>query len=245
MSILSDYVSRMVECGMDQDEAMQVAAELFAAGVASASNRPTPGALRTRKWRHKTSQGVTGDTVNKADESVTKRHETSQSVTSDKVPLSTSSSLKRRERQNRGTRITADWSPTDAERSFAKQQGFSEFEVHREVDKFRDYWTACAGAKGVKLDWSATWRQWIRNGAERAGKAPPHSRPDPEATGYYAKGDSAQLAAWDAHAFELRGKYLPRDKNGGWRVAAEWPPGYVPPESKCEVVSIPSLKRMQ
>ena len=30
-------------------------------------------------------------------------------------------------------------------------------------DGFRDYWVSVAGAKGVKLDWTATWRNWIRN----------------------------------------------------------------------------------
>ena len=28
---------------------------------------------------------------------------------------------------------------------------------------FKDYWVSVAGAKGVKLDWFATWRNWIRN----------------------------------------------------------------------------------
>lgn len=30
-------------------------------------------------------------------------------------------------------------------------------------DGFRDYWVSVAGSKGVKLDWSATWRNWVRN----------------------------------------------------------------------------------
>jgi uncharacterized protein YdaU (DUF1376 family) len=30
-------------------------------------------------------------------------------------------------------------------------------------DGFRDYWLSVAGSKGVKLDWTATWRNWIRN----------------------------------------------------------------------------------
>jgi len=30
-------------------------------------------------------------------------------------------------------------------------------------DKFKDYWIAQAGQKGVKLDWFATWRNWVRN----------------------------------------------------------------------------------
>lgn len=28
---------------------------------------------------------------------------------------------------------------------------------------FFDYWIAQPGAKGRKLDWSATWRNWVRN----------------------------------------------------------------------------------
>ena len=28
---------------------------------------------------------------------------------------------------------------------------------------FKDYWVSVAGAKGVKADWFATWRNWIRN----------------------------------------------------------------------------------
>lgn len=46
--------------------------------------------------------------------------------------------------------------------------------------------------------------------------------------GYYAKQDSEQLEAWDQHSLSSRGKRLPRDRNGGWRVSSEWPPGYVP-----------------
>jgi len=35
---------------------------------------------------------------------------------------------------------------------------------------FRDYWIAKAGKDGVKLDWLATWRNWIRN--ERTKQQP-------------------------------------------------------------------------
>jgi hypothetical protein len=30
-------------------------------------------------------------------------------------------------------------------------------------DGFRDYWIAKAGKDGLKLDWTATWRNWVRN----------------------------------------------------------------------------------
>lgn len=144
-------------------------------------------------------------------------------------------------RQNRGTRIAPDWSLSEADRSFAKQEGFSDWEIQREVQKFRDFWTACAGAKGVKLDWSATWRQWIRNGADRAGKrpAPSASSAVDAATGYYAVADSEQITAWDEYTKRTTGKSLPRDRNFGWRVASEWPPGYTPIETA------PLLRAMQ
>jgi hypothetical protein len=29
-------------------------------------------------------------------------------------------------------------------------------------DGFRDYWIAQPGQKGVKTDWTATWRNWVR-----------------------------------------------------------------------------------
>ena len=44
-------------------------------------------------------------------------------------------------------------------------------------DRFRDYWQAQPGAKGVKLDWLATWRNWVRNErAEANGKPSPASQ---------------------------------------------------------------------
>jgi hypothetical protein len=38
-------------------------------------------------------------------------------------------------------------------------------ELHptKTFDQFKDYWTSVAGQKGVKLDWFATWRNWVRS----------------------------------------------------------------------------------
>jgi hypothetical protein len=35
-------------------------------------------------------------------------------------------------------------------------------------DSFHDYWIAIPGAKGVKTDWFATWRNWVRNQRQTA-----------------------------------------------------------------------------
>jgi len=44
---------------------------------------------------------------------------------------------------------------------------------------FRDYWVAKAGQAGCKLDWLATWRNWVRNQrAQPRGKQAPRSFDD-------------------------------------------------------------------
>ncbi|GEM_PF-1536636 len=49
---------------------------------------------------------------------------------------------------------------------------------HRAVTaRFVDYWTAVPGARGVKLDWVATWRNWMRREHEGIGARPGTDRP--------------------------------------------------------------------
>jgi hypothetical protein len=38
-------------------------------------------------------------------------------------------------------------------------------------EQFKDYWIAQGGQKGAKLDWFATWRNWVRNQKSIAGSA--------------------------------------------------------------------------
>jgi hypothetical protein len=37
-----------------------------------------------------------------------------------------------------------------------------------EHEKFCDYWRGVAGAKGIKTDWIATWRNWMRRADEQS-----------------------------------------------------------------------------
>lgn len=64
--------------------------------------------------------------------------------------------------KTRGTRLPANWQPSQAELDFALDTGWEREHVLIEVAKFRDYWIAQPGQKGVKLDWPATWRNWVR-----------------------------------------------------------------------------------
>lgn len=71
------------------------------------------------------------------------------------------------ESEKRGTRLPADWELEEEDGNWAMSEFGLEFgEVCIQADKFRDYWIAKAGAGGVKRDWVATWRNWIRTYVE-------------------------------------------------------------------------------
>lgn len=69
----------------------------------------------------------------------------------------------------RGTRLPADF-VCDIE--YAVQLGIHRRRAENEAARFRDYWAAQPGQKGVKMDWPATWRNWCRSTAERMGAVP-------------------------------------------------------------------------
>jgi hypothetical protein len=237
MSALGPLIARMIRSGVDPAEAGSIAAEIYAAGVASASVRSS-GAERTRRWReNKASQNVTnrhqtshGDAVGESSQTVTERHKASQCDANAVSPIDTK--IKNSKRQNsdrasRGTRLTSDWSPCEADRVSAKAEGLSAAEIDREAVRFRDYWISRAGSGGVKLDWSATWRNWVRTSAEKLGRQPQNGAASQTASsGYLAKFGSEELDAWDAYTRQKSGKSLPRNRDGSWRVPCQWPPGY-------------------
>jgi hypothetical protein len=73
---------------------------------------------------------------------------------------------KRQKKQSRGTRLPADWVASEDQIAFCKTER-PDLNPKAVADRFRDFWIAQPGTKGVKLDWDATWRNWVR--AEKAG----------------------------------------------------------------------------
>lgn len=61
-----------------------------------------------------------------------------------------------------GTRLTKDWALPIEWSMWAYRQGVPMHRVLLIADQFRDYWLAQPGAKGRKVDWEATWRNWVR-----------------------------------------------------------------------------------
>jgi uncharacterized protein YdaU (DUF1376 family) len=68
----------------------------------------------------------------------------------------------------KGTRFNLDAIPEDWILFCRKER--SDLNPAVVFDGFKDYWVSVAGQKGVKLDWSATWRNWIRNQKQGVAK---------------------------------------------------------------------------
>jgi uncharacterized protein YdaU (DUF1376 family) len=62
----------------------------------------------------------------------------------------------------RGSRLPTDWSLPEEWKAWAEQER-PDLNTKTVADSFRDFWISKAGAGGVKLDWQATWRNWIRS----------------------------------------------------------------------------------
>ncbi len=80
-------------------------------------------------------------------------------------------------RTARGSRITSDWipSPELIDQMRTECPGVNLEAEHR---VFVDYWIAQPGQKGVKVDWEATWRNWMRRKQGDTKTRPAPSRAD-------------------------------------------------------------------
>ena len=62
----------------------------------------------------------------------------------------------------RGSRLSPDFCLTEEWKEFC-QQDRPDLNPSKVFETFKDYWVAKAGQQGVKLDWFATWRNWVRS----------------------------------------------------------------------------------
>ena len=73
--------------------------------------------------------------------------------------------------KQRGSRLAQDWFLPKPWGEWAQTER-PDLNIRQTAEQFRDYWIAQAGQKGVKLDWAATWRNWVRN--SKAAKPNPY-----------------------------------------------------------------------
>jgi hypothetical protein len=86
-----------------------------------------------------------------------------------------------KDKSKRGTRCTVASLPPEWE-EYCKQER-PDLNPQKVFQNFRDHWLAQPGQKGIKLDWVATWRTWVRKerGSSPAGQpslfTQPHGTP--------------------------------------------------------------------
>lgn len=71
----------------------------------------------------------------------------------------------------RGTRIEENWRPSDGTVEKIRAE-FPGLNLESETVRFVDYWLAVPGQRGVKLDWDATWRNWMRRKGDEMPRNP-------------------------------------------------------------------------
>ena len=77
----------------------------------------------------------------------------------------------------RGTRLSQDWELSEDQKQFCKQER-PDLDPVKVSAGFKDYWISVAGAKGVKKDWDATWRNWVRNQRFQKSAMPENNIPE-------------------------------------------------------------------
>jgi uncharacterized protein YdaU (DUF1376 family) len=85
---------------------------------------------------------------------------TSVQPTSNQQPIT--NNHKPSSRATKGSRLSTDFVLPEEWIAFCQQER-QDLNPYKVFDGFKDYWVAKAGAQGVKLDWLATWRNWVRN----------------------------------------------------------------------------------
>jgi len=62
----------------------------------------------------------------------------------------------------RASRLAQDWVLPEDWAAWATTER-PDLNIQDVADRFKDFWVAKAGKDGAKLDWQATWRNWVRN----------------------------------------------------------------------------------
>ena len=103
-------------------------------------------------------------------------HKTNASTNARSVSEALPREEKRREEKNkeskqqRGSRLASDWFLPKSWGEWALAER-PDLDPRKVAAEFRDYWVSVPGQKGSKLDWEATWRNWVRN--QKAAKIAP------------------------------------------------------------------------
>jgi hypothetical protein len=168
-------VSELISSGCTPEAAARVVAQAFLAGVMSVGHVTSADESvthrresdRLRKQRSRDRLVTNRDVTGQSQDASLYKEEKIEEIKEEREAKSAASRL------SRGQRLADDWFPTAQDLAVADEL-VGAHRARTELDKFRDHWKQQPGGKGVKLDWNAAWRNWIRRaaefGAQRNGK---------------------------------------------------------------------------
>ncbi len=110
----------------------------------------------------------------------------------------------------KGTRLPEDWALPAEWRAWALAQR-PDLNPNKIADEFRDYWIAKTGVNATKLNWQATWRNWVRRQKEHkkpARRAQAHVVTKPERTSKQQWSEARTLAAQHMQSLRRAAKGL-------------------------------------
>lgn len=141
------------------------------------------------------------DTEQKRINLLTKKTE----VGGDFVPPSAPPTKKGSEKA-KGARLQKDWELPKSWGVWALEQNkaLTTDDIRKEANKFKNHWLAKAGKDAVKLDWYATWRNWITSDFVKPSGSPPPEESAQwflSATGITAKGATVNIVPLDGENF--------------------------------------------
>lgn len=177
MGVIATAVRHLIAAGLSGDDLVRAIEEMEAQQHGGAEVMPTKRQARNKRYyeRLKASEkrlDKTIKTVSDGDALPPSPGPLSPPPTPPPIIPQTPSSIPA---IKRGTRLAADWKLPAPWGRWALDQGYSEAAIRLEADKFRDFWISKGGKDAAKLDWEATWRNWIRNSraAPVGSQAPP------------------------------------------------------------------------
>jgi|GEM_PF-3165476 len=128
----------------------------------------------------------------------------------DTTPVASLPSSSAQQRPRRGTRIPDDFTVTPEMVTWAREN-VPAVDGRLETEKFTNYWRAKTGKDATKLDWPATWRNWMLTAAERV---PNRARASPPAGDGLVERDGLRLTPERAARLDGRQRFEAMDAAG-------------------------------
>lgn len=155
MSLTVAMIDALVEAGVSAEQlAALVKADLMEREAALTEKRAKDA---ERQRRHRESRDVTVTDSDNGDPSLSRPPNEKIS----NPPTHTHPDISSRARK--AARLPADWNPGPLSGEIAAAVArWPPKAVERELERFRDWAKSAPDKSGLKLDWQATWRNWLR-----------------------------------------------------------------------------------